>query len=295
MIELPNNWQTYTDSVKTRCFDLIDYKIWNGLNKYKLQAWLRNFKTEEEKFFSAKVLDSLIYRSNAQTFSLIHQLLFRNLNNLFRSLCIPDLQNFPLCLCDHNVDPLVRFIPVITRFDPVTKSSNEVLRFMKRYFHISECWISNPWNINRHIADGIKAIIFIDDFLGTGKQFDDVCINENLKDVIDKSLIIYAPLVAHESGISFLLNEYPKLKITFTEKLEYRLNSFFLNYFPENPENAKTFYDTMLKNRYIEFGSDNKYGYGNLELTYAFEHASPDNSLAILHLRHDNWNQLFNR
>ena len=51
----------------------------------------------------------------------------------------------------------------------------------------------------------------------------------------------------------------------------------------------------MLGKRGITPGIGNQYGYGDMELTFAFEHAAPDNSLQVLHERHDNWVPLFNR
>lgn len=138
MISLPKDWKIYSNAIRDRCRDLIEYKIWGGIDLIKFEAWRHNFKTDEEKYFSACVLDSLIYRSNSQTYSLINQMLYKNLNNTFRLLGESHLQNFPNCIIQTSIDPKVRLVPAITRHSPVTKSSNEILRFMKRHFHISE-------------------------------------------------------------------------------------------------------------------------------------------------------------
>ena len=295
MITLPKEWKIYSNSIRDRCRDLIEYKIWGGIDLIKFDAWRNNFKTDDEKYFSACVLDSIIYRSNSQTYSLINQILYKNLNNLFRILGEHDLQNFPACLIDRRNDPLVRLVPAITKFSPVTKSSNEILRFMKRHFRVWENWMVNPWNIEKEIIKGVKAFIFIDDFLGTGHQFEDVILDSNLSDIIKNNLIIYAPLIAHEEGISYLNLIYPQLNITYSEKLKKNSHSFFINYFEHEQNEAKAFYLDMLAQRGITYGAGNQYGYGNMELTFAFEHAAPDNSLQVLHQRHDNWVPLFNR
>jgi len=295
MITLPKEWKIYTNSIRDRCRDLIEYKVWGGIDLIKFDAWRRNFQTDEEKYFSACVLDSLIYRSNSQTYSLINQMLYKNLNNMFRILREPDLQNFPACLIDRRVDSLVRLVPAITPSSPVTKSSNEILRFMKRHFRIWENWIVNPWNIEDEIKKGVRAFIFIDDFLGTGHQFEEAIIYSNLADVVKNNLILYAPLTAHAEGISYLNGIYPQLHITYSEKLEKTSHSFFSNYFKHEQTEAKAFYIDMLAKRGITPGIGNQYGYGDMELTFAFEHAAPDNSLQVLHERHDNWVPLFNR
>jgi hypothetical protein len=229
MITLPKDWKIYKHAIIDRCRDLIDLKLWNGITHNKLDVWLRNFNTEEEKYFSACILDSIVYRCNAQTYSLIHQLLYKNINNVFRLSEQLELQCFPDNMISNQIDPLVRFVPVITKYDPGTKSANEILRFMKRHFYISEEWIIPPWEIYNHLSQGVKAFIFIDDFLGTGSQFDDICIYENLLPIINKDLVVYAPLVAHEVGVNFLKTNYINLKITCAEYMSKDHNSFFTN------------------------------------------------------------------
>jgi hypothetical protein len=294
MFTLPKDWKIYYNSIRERCRNLIDLKIWGGIEHNQFNLWRKNFQSDEEKYFAACIMDSLVYRSNEQTLSLIHQLLYRNLNNAFRILKIK-LDNFPKILQDPTKDPLIRLVPVIKQEDPVTKSSNEILRFMKRYFQVSEKWIINPWNIEENFNTGTKLIIFIDDFLGTGEQFDEVSTYERLGNYFKKKSIIYSPLVAHELGIGYLKSQYADLTIVSSEKLEYSKHSFFNNYFIKEVDKSKEFYLDLLARKGIVFNDNNKFGYGNLELTYAFEHAAPDNSLHILHHRSSNWNPLFNR
>jgi hypothetical protein len=295
MITLPKDWKIYSNSIRDRCRDLIEYKIWSGIDLNRFEMWRQNFKTDAEKYFSACVLDSLIYRSNPQTYALINQMLYKELNNLFRVLGISDLQNFPHCLMEKYRDPLIRLIPCIKSTSPVTKSSNEVLRFMKRYFRISENWIINPWNINDEIKNGVRAFIFIDDFLGTGHQLEEVIVDSSLEDVIDNNLIIYASLTGHCQGVSYLKGLYPKLNIISSETLNWNNHAFFGNYFPAEQDLAKAFYLEMLQQRGITLSPGHQYGYGDLELTFAFEHAAPDNSLQVLHKRNDKWAPLFDR
>jgi len=294
MITLPKEWKTYANAIRDRCRDLIEYKIWSGMDLMQFDTWRQNFITDDEKYFSSCLLDSLIYRSNPQTFSLINQILTKNLNNLFRTLMEPNLQNFPHCLFDITKDPMIRLVPVITSRSPVTKSSNEVLRFMKRHFRVQENLIINPWKIEEEITKGVKTFIFIDDFLGTGVQMEEAIIDSNLSDIIEKHIVVYAPLAAHEEGILYLQTNYPKLRITAAEKLESKSHCFFTNYFVSEQDEAKAFYIEMLKQRGINLVTGHQYGYGNLELTYAFEHAAPDNSLHALHKRNEKWSPLFN-
>jgi hypothetical protein len=295
MIKLPKDWKTYHDSVRDRCRNLIDLKIWNGIDIHQFEMWRQNFTSDEEKYFSACVLDSLVYRSNEQTYSLINELIYKNINNLYRTLDLNNLTYFPTNMQNPLVDPLIRFVPVIREEDPVTKSSYAILRFMKRHFHISEKWIINPWKIEEHLSNGVKVIVFIDDFMGTGHQFDEACIWQNLSPIIKNNTVIYAPLVAHQKGIDYVLGQYPNINITYVEKLQIETHSFFSNYFEKETVEAKEFYLHLLKKFGISPSTGNEYGYGNMELTFAFEHAAPDNSLEILYARNNGCNPLFNR
>ncbi len=292
---LPKEWNTYYNSIRDRCQNLVDLGIWSGIDINQLNAWKQNFKTEEERYFSACILDSLIYRSNQQTFSLIHQLLYKNLNNLFRLNKLAEFQSFPYNMQSKTDDPLVRFVPVVTHEEPVTKSSFEILRFFKRHFNINERWMIYPLDIQRCIKDeGVKAIIFIDDFLGTGTQFDETCIYAQIDNIIKNEFVVYAPLVAHELGINSLSKMYGNLKVTYAEKLTINSNSFFNNYFKGSEAEAKKFYIELMNDRGIKYDTVTPYGYGNMELTFSFEHAAPDNSLQILHNSSDDWVPLFN-
>lgn len=295
MITLPKEWKTYADSIRDRCRDLIEFRIWSGIDINQFDTWRNNFITNEEKYFASCVLDSLIYRSNIQTYSLINQLLYKDLNNLFRLIKLSSFPDFPKVMTNPWHDPMIRMVSVIADDDPVTKSSNEILRFMKRHFHISENWIINPWNIKDEIANGVGLFIFIDDFLGTGHQFEEVGYSTNLGDLIKANYFVYAPLVAHEEGITYLNGVYPKLHIVSSEKLLTGVHSFFNNYFPLEIDEAKEFYLDMLKKRGLIYSASDSFGYGNLEIVFSFEHASPDNSLQVLHERDNNWVPLFNR
>ena len=60
---MPRLGESYINQIVDRCCDLIDTKIWDGLDKVRIHAWMRNFASPEERYFGAAVLDALIYRS----------------------------------------------------------------------------------------------------------------------------------------------------------------------------------------------------------------------------------------
>ena len=64
---LPRDGIVYTDTVFSRSRDFISYDVWSGVELHRLDQWIANFRTEEERYFAAKVLDALIYRSGEKS------------------------------------------------------------------------------------------------------------------------------------------------------------------------------------------------------------------------------------
>ena len=60
IFRLPKDGVIYTEAIFNRCRDLIAYNVWAGLERLRLDAWIANFQTQEEKYFAAKVLDEVV-------------------------------------------------------------------------------------------------------------------------------------------------------------------------------------------------------------------------------------------
>lgn len=297
--KIPSNWETYFYSIKERVYDLIRNQIWSGIQIVQIELWLKNFESNEEKYFAACILDSLIYRSNAQTEALVFQLFTKSIPNLTRVYPTPigKLDNI-LETLGKTTSPAFRIVAATGEFDGPTASSYFISRLLRRQFSVYESWIINPKEISRYYNDDIKIFIFIDDFLGTGNQFYELGIEIDLTYILRQAYCIYAPLVAHQKGIEFLKEEYPALKIVYGEYLENE-SAIFNHYFNDDintPETAKNFYLKLIKSKNFGITDSNRYfGYGNLALAYAFEHGIPDNSLHILWYNMEGWHKLFNR
>ena len=287
--QLPRDGQTYIDDIKYRCEDLIHSQIWQGIHISELRRWLSNFVSEEEKYFAACILDSLIYRSEAQTLALIKQLFQRVLPDLSRQIeppigKSPDWGN--LLKRAAPVDPKVRLIPVRKRSDPPTKSTHIVLRLMKRYLDVGENWMANPSDVSTCLEDGIQTFLFVDDFLGTGYQFEEFIKCEELEQYIGSAYMAYVPLAGYVDGILYLENMYPSLWIRPVERLD-KSNSLFSSESQcfrdgvNSSDCAKHFYLELLERKGISIPGHARRGFGHLELAYFFSHAAPDNCLPI--------------
>ncbi len=290
IFSLPNAAHAYWLEIINRCESLIQLGIWSGINVNKFRMWLNNFKTEQEKYFAACILDSFIYRSDEQTISIIKQLFQRTIPDLTKAEKSPIGTIDIMKSMNKNArltEPGLRLVTVLNEDDPPTKSSYWIARFIKRNFDINPKWIIEPKNVKKNFQQGIRTFIFIDDILATGHQFelciDDFCLGE----IIENAFVAYTPLIAHKIGIDYLKNNIKNLKISTVEMLD-NYHSIFHADSPcfadgENtPEAAKQFYFKLLKKKNIVISGSNRRGYGHLELAFAFEQSTPDNSLPIL-------------
>ncbi len=292
----PPEAKTYIATIRDRCHDLINCHIWTGIQSNNIDVWLQNFKTDEEKYFAACILDSLIYRSNAQTKALAFQLLFRSLPDLTRRANSPlGVINDWQARLQSNADPKIRLVTAMSKSHGTATSGFHVSRLMRQEMGVNSNWIIKPEEIKKCLNDGVEILVFIDDLLGTGQQFKEICDEEDLLDVISKNYVVFAPLVAHKVGIEKLKTKCASLHVVAAEYLDENASSFntCFNDNINSPESAQAFYDEILKKRILEIlNPDNKYGIGNLALAYLFEHGSPDNSLHILWDKQTNWDSL---
>lgn len=291
IFQIPQDGSTYIEEIITRCEDLINNQIWEGIHLSRFRRWINNFKTQEEKYFSACVLDSLIYRSDSQTVALMKQLFQRVLSDTTRlnNTHIGHIDDWEerLQMSRQEGDPLIRLVVAVKQTDPPTKSAYIIARYLKRHLRFSERWIIKPWEIQDHIKAGIRIFIFIDDFLGTGVQFNRLLKKENLEGILQNLYVVYAPLVAHTAGLEYLQKQYPALRVRSVETLDWSFclfhpKSICFNDGLNDCEKAKSFYQTILETKEIRLSKPYISGFGELSLAYAFEHAAPNNSLPIL-------------
>src|SRR5437762_1444267 len=108
----PSSSDRYASSVLSRVNDLVDHGIWD-IDKSRIAGWTSQFRSTEEIYLSACMLDSLIYRTRAQ-FSASAASLYRG---ALRWTCGSKIKgNSDLDLLHalrNEVDPGIRLVPVI--------------------------------------------------------------------------------------------------------------------------------------------------------------------------------------
>jgi len=293
---LPDFAHTYINNVRDRSIDLITYKIWNGLNILDLKKWLNNFEGDLEQYFAACILDALVFRSEEQLVAQAKELFTKKICNLLskNGYILPHYSSF-IDILKGSPNSDFRLVSVSNRNERPVKSSNLILRLYKRKLGFNENWFITPDEVEKEHNVGIKNFIFVDDFLGTGKQFYSMYRGYGFSLLLKDCTTIYAPLVAHEFGMNYLTENFPEVAVTSSETLDDDDNVF--NHAFEDginsPENAKIFYTMLLKKyKFVNLLPENEYGYGNLGLVYTFSHSSPDNCLNIIWDSQNSWNPL---
>jgi len=293
-----DHWKVYYDNVKTRCLKLIKFGIWSGVDSNKLDAWLNNFETDREKYFSACILDSLIFRSTDQTISMLFDLLTRDLNNLFRSeSVIYDNKTNPLFLLKNKyLDPQFRLVAAVKPNDPPSKSGYLMNSILVHQLGVYENWTITPMQINSLIENGITNFVLIDDIICTGDQICDTIETWSLDKYTEAKFYI-ATCAAHECGINRINEKYMNIKVAFTEELKYS-NSFFetldfqlSEYSDYNDAIDK--YKSFLQKKGVK--NKDVLGYGELGLVYGFDHNVPNASMPIIHYDCSTFSSLLNK
>ena len=294
--KLPEDGPIYTEHIISRSRDLITHNIWQGIDEIRLSRWLKNFRTEKQRYFAARVLDSLIYRSDAQTKSMLTHLFQRTIPDIARQHGLPPELYTALDRLQSKTEPNFSLVPVVPSTGSTMASGSLIARIISRHLRIQRKRILGAHEIRRTTP----FVVFIDDFVGTGNQFTRFIHQQNLDRLVRNKLCCYVAIAGHSVGIGNLKKKFPKLPISAVDLLGPR-NSLFDRHslaFPDGTNSiadAKSFCHDMLD----EFGiGSRKYrdGYGGLALAYAFDHAIPNNCTPLLWWPpRGNWTPLFDR
>ena len=304
MFEAPQGWEDYYEKVISKCNAYIKSGYWEEIDIHSLRGWLGNFKTPEDKYFSVCMLDALVYRSRKMVDSSLKHISSSIIPNFFSSAGIQineeNLENWRLSL-QTGKDVPFRFVAIEGVDNKSGKSGSIVARQIKESLDLAGHLTPLVENLNK-VPESVKAIVFIDDFSGTGEQFIDYY-NRKVKSHLANPIpILYAPLAAHETAIINIENTLRNVMVRPSEIIREE-DSFF---FPiENTfRGAKLNSTTSAKDHYLKICYENGFenddfllGKGNQALTFAFYFSTPNNNLKLLYNKKpDNpWRNLLNR
>lgn len=284
---------------KERSEKMIDYGIWRGVHSDDLGAWLKNFTSDEERFFAACILDWLVYRNDEHVVSMLYDLLTKHLHNQWRldgNSLYNEEQN-PLIMARNKwQDPGFRYVTAVTMKDKDTKSGYHIARYLNQKLGISTYWNIRCSEINEAYQNGIRTFLFADDIIGTGEQMNNV-LSEAGVDNYNDIFVYVLVCAAHEEGIKTIHEKYPLVRILYAELIP-KDSSVFIQ-FPtdemgfENAEALKTWYINFMKKNGV--AEDKVLGRGDLGLVYAFESNVPNDSLPLLYYENNKLRRLMQK
>ncbi|WP_160946075.1 MULTISPECIES: hypothetical protein [unclassified Xanthomonas] len=296
-MQLPDCSSAFSTSVFADCQKLIDAHIW-PISSASYENWTRQFTSPQEQFFAASVLSCLNVRSRKQ-FEAGLIALFRG--GVSRRL-FPNEHDLHLSQLLERGDGSVRLVPVVCDDDPPTKSGPLVMRRLQRLLRCRPSAMVWPWRAVELMDEGkVDTIVFVDDFLGGGTQFEKFFKRWMFDTKLTSASMVYAPVTAHQQGLTHLAGLWPQLHIICGEYLG-ASHGFFsdevwsrVGHETVSAQDAATWYEGFANERGIVPRSTGHLGMGSLALTYGFEHSTPNNSLPTLWYKSQSWQPLLER
>lgn len=283
---VPDKSTNLFDEVVPRFRVLLKQRVITGIDETRFEQWLGNFESEEECYFAACLLNRLVFRSSAMIESSFDQLLHCIIPSFLRKKGLfpyQDIDSFLNELRTPNLDCPIRFIGVDgDRPTDTGKSGPMIIRMFKQRAKINNSLTLRADSL-KNLPDVVKCLIFLDDTLGTGKQFSKFAKLHSLAE--NKTQLLFCPLVAYTDGIQKLRDEHDSLVTLPVETLDSRHRFFsesskkpgFWNVDESNTvEDAREFSRSLAEKHGISTTSF------CLDLLLGFEGATPNNTLSIL-------------
>jgi len=308
-------------NVYERYQTLIDLNVYHPISMTDIKAWVNNFSDPVHRYVSGYILDRLIYRSSRMAQSSYRSFLIsvmRDVYSDYNRQASPDtVQNWQLKLGSSTEKIEDFYIAPVRLLTDSGASGDTVCRLVsadQSYTkHITATGFEQVNGKQTVIPSG-NVILLVDDLLGSGGQVKKLVIEKNLGEWCEKNKVVYAPLIAMESGLKKVTEDYPFLDVRPIEILEedQHLFSFRQNaeirvdneYYPE-----KIFIDAyeemldlygMLRNNNGRL-KQSRFGLNRAALPLSFEWGCPNQAISLLWWTPDeesndnSWTQLFRR
>jgi hypothetical protein len=289
------------EEVERRFRLLLGKNIVTGVSETQFDKWLSNLLTEEDRYLAARLLQNLTFRSERMVGCAIDHILQCILPGELRrqGIQIASVDEFLKSLKRGNQGLPLRFVEVDDpKGNKPGKSGAVLMRELHRLGGVNSSLTCLSSAID-HQPSGVKCLVFIDDMLGTGTQMEDYSLAHHLKTVSAKHHLIYCPLAAFESGLAHLGEQCPWLQVCPVEVFGPAHQFFRCE--AERPliwaiDHTNTVADVRAHmDKLCKRGGIGSPAAFNLELLVGFHHATPNNTLAIMHASSPKWHNLLTR
>lgn len=289
------------EEVERRFRLLLSKNIVTGISETQFDMWLSNLLTQEDEYLAARLLENLTFRSEQMVGSAIDHILQCILPCELRRIGVPiaSVDDFIASLVRGGNNHPVRFVEID---DPKGlkpgKSGAVLMRELHRLGGVNNSLTCLSNAIDRQPA-GVKCLVFIDDMLGTGTQMEAFSTVHRLEVISKKHHLIYCPLAAFEPGLAHLANECPWLQVCPVEV--FGESHRFFRSDPKQPQiwavdKINTVADVRAHMESLcQRGGIRSPAAFALELLVGFHHATPNNTLPIMHVSSPTWHNLLTR
>jgi hypothetical protein len=301
-LHVPQDRQGFFEDVDHRFRLLLRKGIISGIDSIRLNNWLANFVTAEDKYLAGHLLNGLTYRSDAMVKSSFQHLVNCELPGVLRArgaFAASDLESFDAAMTLGDASSPMRFVAVDGTFESTPgKSGGVMIRQFRRHLSVSKALLCRPERLGELPAT-VKVLVFIDDLVGTGQQFESFAKHYKLEEHARSRALVYCPLLAFDKGLGNLHKALPWLQILPVETLNQ--NHQFFRGCGSAPllwgvdkvntvQDVRDHVTALCRRNGIPPRTRHC-----LDLVVAFEHAVPNNSVPMLSMKSAQWQPLFDR
>lgn len=206
---------------------MIKYKYIDNINIRTLNKWIDNFQSRDEKYLSAAILNSLIFRNEESIKSIgadIFQIMLPQLLEQEGIYKVSNIKDWMKLLNGRNCRSIpIRFTAIDDVDNKAVKSSSIILNTLQKLFFDSTLGI-NSHSVTQNQNNNIKAIILFDDIIGTGSQLENFFTKRKFHESDIK--FIYIPFSAVNKTYQDLEGKFDNLVIKPVEIID-ESHSFF--------------------------------------------------------------------
>ncbi|WP_285404288.1 hypothetical protein [Luteibacter sp. ME-Dv--P-043b] len=300
---VPSSHEDLSRQVFGRFRSLVVDQVIDIISPTDLDRWSRNFETAEAQYLAAQLLSAAVIRTNKMITSSYRHIAEVVLPDLMRSAglwnfdCVED---FLFALHDRKAALPLRIMPVDgLRID--RKPGNSADSVVRNFAIAAKVGDGYLWR-----ADDPKAwqpfaglLIFVDDLLGTGRQFAGFAKKYQLNELPPQMQCVYIPLLATAKGIGKVREKFPRVEIRPVESLH--ASAGFFNETVDNSglwvrdkvnaaEDVRALYRQIMSDKDVP-----KEGKYSMELSVLLPGRTPNNSLRAYWNSTGRWQPLMPR
>jgi len=303
----PEKLRREKEFVLSKCRYFVDAQVW-PIQELNPEGWLDNFEASELPF-AVHLLNQFQYFSKRVTNALLEGALMEMSRHLVPVAASADTAG---ARWEDFLGSVIVTYPTGEK-PRATDSGHTFARMARQILEFPESRILGPAAALEYLlTNGPRPVLFVDDFLGTGRQFVTTWHREyefqgeqwsfETAQEAKPFSAYYLPLVAATQGMSALQQYCPKVQCLPAHALPDEYSALH----PESfiwPSDAREAGQQMIQQASVRAGvpetngqSDKDWqGFGKLGLCIAFEHGVPDATLPLFYWEENGWSPLVRR